>query len=188
MLKSEIIKKVEKEFAEKQSKVNSAKRNAFAENMRNPEFAKLEGEIRNLNIQIAKKESENEDVTALNKSLEELTNKQKQIEKPYLVNYECEKCKDKGITNGHYCSCFNKRVNELIVAESGVSIETLRDICSAVKVPVVAIGGITKRNLPKLSGTGFDGVALVSAIFAADDIENECKELLEISRKAVYGC
>lgn len=126
MLKSEIIKKVEKEFAEKQSQVNSAKRNAFAENMKNPEFAKLEKEIRNLNIQIAEKEIENEDVNSLNLALEELTNKQKQIEKPYLVNYECEKCKDKGIVDGKYCSCFNKRVNELVVAESGVSIETLR--------------------------------------------------------------
>lgn len=66
-----------------------------------------------------------------------------------------------------------------------VSIETLRDICSAVTIPVVAIGGITKRNLPELSHTGFAGAALVSAIFASDDIESECRELLQISREAV---
>lgn len=52
--------------------------------------------------------------------------------------------------------------------------ETLRDICTAVDIPVVAIGGISKSNISELAGTGVDGVALVSAIFAADDIENEC--------------
>lgn len=42
--------------------------------------------------------------------------------------------------------------------------ERLRDICAAVKVPVVAIGGIKKSNIEQLAGTGVDGVALVSAI------------------------
>lgn len=55
--------------------------------------------------------------------------------------------------------------------------ETLRDICRAVDVPVVAIGGINKENIVKLSGSGVDGVALVSAIFAAEDIKRECEEL-----------
>ena len=50
--------------------------------------------------------------------------------------------------------------------------ETLRDICAAVDIPVVAIGGIGKSNISQLASTGVDGVALVSAIFAADDIEN----------------
>ncbi|MDO4617165.1 MAG: thiamine phosphate synthase [Lachnospiraceae bacterium] len=63
--------------------------------------------------------------------------------------------------------------------------ETLRDICKAVDVPVVAIGGLTKENIPELSGTGVDGVALVSAIFAAEDIEAECRELLKISERMV---
>ena len=48
--------------------------------------------------------------------------------------------------------------------------ETLRAICDAVDVPVVAIGGINRGNLLKLSGSGVDGVALVSAIFSAEDI------------------
>ena len=51
--------------------------------------------------------------------------------------------------------------------------EVLRDICAAVDVPVVAIGGISKENILELKGTGADGVALVSAIFAAEDIEKE---------------
>lgn len=63
--------------------------------------------------------------------------------------------------------------------------ETLRDICEAVEIPVVAIGGINKKNLRLLKGTKADGVALVSAIFAAEDIENECRELRKLSEKMV---
>ena len=48
-----------------------------------------------------------------------------------------------------------------------VSLETLREICTAVKIPVVAIGGINEANLPELTGSGINGVAVVSAIFAA---------------------
>ncbi len=54
--------------------------------------------------------------------------------------------------------------------------ETLRAICDAVDVPVVAIGGINRGNLLKLSGSGVDGVALVSAIFSAEDIEDTCRK------------
>ena len=61
--------------------------------------------------------------------------------------------------------------------------ETLRAICAAVEIPVVAIGGISKDNLSQLAGTGVDGVALVSAIFAADDIEEECRLLRSLSER-----
>ncbi len=61
--------------------------------------------------------------------------------------------------------------------------EVLRDICAAVDVPVVAIGGIGKTNISQLSGTGIDGVALVSAIFAADDIESECRLLRRLAEE-----
>lgn len=63
--------------------------------------------------------------------------------------------------------------------------ETLRDICAAVDIPVVAIGGINKSNISALSGSGVDGVALVSAIFGADDIENECRLLKKLSEDMV---
>ena len=63
--------------------------------------------------------------------------------------------------------------------------ETLRDICAAVDIPVVAIGGIDKTNITQLAGTGVDGVALVSAIFAAGDIENECRLLRKLSEDTV---
>ena len=63
--------------------------------------------------------------------------------------------------------------------------EVLKAICEAVDVPVVAIGGISKANILELSGTSVDGVALVSAIFAAEDIESECCMLKEMSKEMV---
>lgn len=66
-----------------------------------------------------------------------------------------------------------------------VSYDTLKAICEAVDVPVVAIGGISKANIMELSGSGVDGVALVSAIFASKDIEKECRELCELSEMMV---
>ncbi len=63
--------------------------------------------------------------------------------------------------------------------------ETIRDICNAVDIPVVAIGGIGRGNISELAGTGVDGVALVSAIFSADDIESECRTLRKLSEEMV---
>lgn len=63
--------------------------------------------------------------------------------------------------------------------------ETLRAICDAVDVPIVAIGGINRDNLLKLAGSGVDGVALVSAIFSAEDIESACRELRTLAGKMV---
>ena len=58
-----------------------------------------------------------------------------------------------------------------------VSYETLKAICETVSIPVVAIGGITKDNLMELKGSGIDGIAVVSAIFAQENIEEATKEL-----------
>ncbi|MBR7019633.1 MAG: thiamine phosphate synthase [Lachnospiraceae bacterium] len=63
--------------------------------------------------------------------------------------------------------------------------ETLKAICDAVDVPVVAIGGIGKGNMRELAGTGVDGFALVSAIFGAEDIEEACRELRQIAEETV---
>lgn len=57
-----------------------------------------------------------------------------------------------------------------------------RDICNAVKIPVVAIGGITKDNVTQLKGLGFSGISVISAIFAQKDILQSSKDLLEKSR------
>lgn len=66
-----------------------------------------------------------------------------------------------------------------------LSKEMLQNICDAVDVPVVAIGGIGKTNISELSGTGVDGIAVVSAIFASENIETECQLLRKLSEKMV---
>lgn len=60
---------------------------------------------------------------------------------------------------------------------SVITIDTLRDICKAVHIPVVAIGGIGTQNAAQLAGTGIAGVAVISAIFAADDIQQAARDL-----------
>lgn len=68
--------------------------------------------------------------------------------------------------------------------EAGVlAPEEFRAIAAAVDIPVVAIGGIHKENLLRLKGTGVNGVALVSAIFGAEDIEAECRELKALAEQ-----
>lgn len=68
-----------------------------------------------------------------------------------------------------------------------LSFETLKTICSSVNIPVVAIGGINRSNMPLLAGSGISGVALVSAVFSAEDIESECRRLLELSENIISG-
>lgn len=66
-----------------------------------------------------------------------------------------------------------------------LTVETLREISSAVSIPVVAIGGINAANVSQLAGSGVDGVAVVSAIFAAKEPGKATKELLALSRDMV---
>ena len=63
--------------------------------------------------------------------------------------------------------------------------ETLKEICAAVNVPTVAIVGISKENVMKLSGSGVDGVAVISAIFGAEDPGKATAELLEETKRMV---
>lgn len=58
-----------------------------------------------------------------------------------------------------------------------MSRELLQSICESVTIPVVAIGGIHRGNIATLAGTGIRGAAVVSGIFAAADIEAECRYL-----------
>ena len=66
-----------------------------------------------------------------------------------------------------------------------LTLEKLRQISSAVSIPVVAIGGINAKNLMELSGSGVDGVAVVSAIFAAEDPSQATVQLLELAKQMV---
>ena len=56
-------------------------------------------------------------------------------------------------------------------------------ITSAVNIPVVAIGGITRGNISQLSGRGLAGVAVVSALFAQPDVECAAREMRELCEK-----
>ena len=58
-----------------------------------------------------------------------------------------------------------------------VSHETLKAICEAVSIPVIAIGGITKDNVSELAGSGIRGVAVISAIFGQNDIKKATEDL-----------
>ena len=67
-----------------------------------------------------------------------------------------------------------------------VTPEELARICSAVRIPVVGIGGLHLSTVDILDGTGAAGAAVVSAIFAAEDIERDTRELAgKLSRMAL---
>lgn len=64
-----------------------------------------------------------------------------------------------------------------------VSLEELRRIKEAVSIPVVAIGGIKKENAEGIMGTGIDGISVVSAILAEEDIEMASRTLRKITER-----
>ncbi len=66
-----------------------------------------------------------------------------------------------------------------------VSINTLKAICSAVSIPVYAIGGIDKENVMQLAGSGICGIAVISAIFAEKDIRKATENLKALTAKMV---
>ena len=66
-----------------------------------------------------------------------------------------------------------------------VSIQTLVEICHAVSIPVVAIGGIGQHNVMQLAGSGICGIAVVSAIYAQPDIQNAASTLRALAKEMV---
>lgn len=66
-----------------------------------------------------------------------------------------------------------------------LSLDTLKAICRAVSIPVVAIGGINADNLPRLAGTGAAGAAVVSALFAQSDTEAAARHLRALADRMV---
>ena len=66
-----------------------------------------------------------------------------------------------------------------------LSHDLCREICSAVTIPVVAIGGINLGNISKLSGLGFSGISLISAIFGQKDIKAAAMKLKEEVSKII---
>lgn len=66
-----------------------------------------------------------------------------------------------------------------------VSHETLKAICAAVHIPVIAIGGISLSNVSELAGSGIVGIAVISAIFAQDDVEDAARRLRKRTEEAL---
>lgn len=66
-----------------------------------------------------------------------------------------------------------------------ITTEQLKEICSSISIPAVAIGGISLENVLEIKGGGMDGIAVVSAIFAADDIQKTTAELKEKAKAVV---
>ena len=66
-----------------------------------------------------------------------------------------------------------------------MTMELLKEIVSSVSIPVVAIGGISAENILQLCGSGVDGVAVVSAIFAAEDPGKATADLLKLAKEMV---
>ena len=65
--------------------------------------------------------------------------------------------------------------------------QVLKEICSAVEIPVIAIGGIGRDNVAQLKGSGICGIAVISAIFAQNDIEAAARELRNLTEEMVNG-
>ena len=66
-----------------------------------------------------------------------------------------------------------------------VSYETLKAICEAVSIPVIAIGGITQKNVKELAGSGICGIAVISAIYAQQDIRKASEDLKKETQRMV---
>lgn len=66
-----------------------------------------------------------------------------------------------------------------------VSHDTLKKICEAVNIPVIAIGGISRENVALLSGSGICGIAVISAIFGQEDIEAAARGLKVLTEKMI---
>lgn len=66
-----------------------------------------------------------------------------------------------------------------------ISIDTIREICQNVTIPVVAIGGIQKDNVLNLKGIGVDGIAVISGIFASENVKEATRTLRQLSQQLV---
>lgn len=66
-----------------------------------------------------------------------------------------------------------------------VSYDTLKAICEAVSIPVIAIGGITLENVKELAGSGICGIAVISAIYAQKDIRKASEDLKKETQRMV---
>jgi len=69
-------------------------------------------------------------------------------------------------------------------AGHGHGLERLREICRAVAIPVIAIGGINRENVRDVIEAGADGIAVISAVAASPDITGAARELKDLVRES----
>lgn len=77
---------------------------------------------------------------------------------------------------------FNTRTKKNVKV---IDIKSIKNICENINIPVVAIGGLKKDNISVLKGSGIDGVAIVSEIFGAKNIEEECRNINHILENVI---
>ena len=66
-----------------------------------------------------------------------------------------------------------------------ITTEQLKEICSSVSIPAVAIGGLSLENMSEIKGGGICGVAVVSAIFGAENIKRATKQLKKMAETVI---
>ena len=83
--------------------------------------------------------------------------------------------------------CYVQSAGEALSKDDAVDVsrETLKAICEAVSIPVIAIGGISAENVHELSGSGICGIAVISAIFGQKDIKPATEKLKKKTEEMV---
>lgn len=69
-------------------------------------------------------------------------------------------------------------------AGPGHGLERLRQICYAVTIPVIAIGGINRGNVEDVIRAGADGIAVISAVVASPDITGSARDLKQLVKES----
>lgn len=121
MTKQQLIQQAKNIFAHKKSDKEKICENYYKLALKNTAFHTNDTNIRSVNLQIAKKEFENKDTSVENELLQVLLKQRRQIikelnlnEKYFEPQYDCNICKDTGVTDNGYCICFKKLLSKLI--------------------------------------------------------------------------
>ena len=130
MSNAQIISKAKNIIKQKRQKAENKASQTFDQAMQNTAFAINAKNITNLELQIAKKEFANEDVSTENELLKVLKNERKNIlkklnltEEDFLPKYSCKKCNDTGIYKDKFCKCLNQEINNLLTQDLGLNID-----------------------------------------------------------------
>ena len=68
-----------------------------------------------------------------------------------------------------------------------IGTQWLKEICTSLSIPVVAIGGVNAGNISQLEGCKISGVAVVSALFGAENVYTSAQELRKLADSVIYG-